>query len=328
VDAEVGLAYDRSGGPFTGRLYMIYTDVANGTARDRNNMDVLLRYSTDGGRHWGNALRVNDDAGTATQMLPRLAVDQTSGQIAVTWLDTRDDQTAGAADDTDDEVDTDVVLYAAVATPTEEGLSLSANARVSAGSTNATASANDVELGDYLGLAFHAGTFRPVWSDNSNSTGNNPDGAGADLDLFTAAVPAAGLPFGGREGVAGLLVGAGPAALLVAPDYPVARKPAPLKLTVLFADGDGIDPATITGDELRLTGPGGYDAPATLRKLKVARDGTSATATYLVAGPDAGRWTASDDGVYTITLNDGAAADRLGNVSTGGEIGNFVVSLG
>jgi hypothetical protein len=29
----------------------------------------------------------------------------------------------------------------------------------------------------------------PSWSDNSNSTGNNPDGALHQLDIYTAAVP-------------------------------------------------------------------------------------------------------------------------------------------
>lgn len=325
IDAEVALAYDRSGGPYNGRLYILYTDVAKGVARDRNNTDIFLRYSTDGGLHFGNALRVNDDEATATQLLPRLAIDQTSGQVAVTWLDTRDDQLASSPDDTDDKVGTDVVLYGAVATPTPEGLSITANARIAAASTNAAASDNEVELGDYLGLDFREGLLHPVWSDNSNSTADNPDGAGADLDLFTANVSASGFAFSGRELHAGLLVGEGPGALLIASDYPVTRKASPLKLTILFADGDGLDRASLDGNELRVTGRNGFDAAATLRNVKLARDGTSALATYLIAGPE-GRWSASSNGVYTIHLS-GSLSDRLGNAVTGGEIGNVVVSL-
>lgn len=37
---------------------------------------------------------------------------------------------------------------------------------------------------DYTGLAFSAGWLYPVWSDNSNSTGNNPDGT-SRLDIVT-----------------------------------------------------------------------------------------------------------------------------------------------
>jgi hypothetical protein len=34
-----------------------------------------------------------------------------------------------------------------------------------------------------------AGTFWPAWSDNSNSTGTNPDGTLHQFDLYTAAIP-------------------------------------------------------------------------------------------------------------------------------------------
>jgi hypothetical protein len=42
--------------------------------------------------------------------------------------------------------------------------------------------------GDYSGLAFYGGTARPAWSDNSNGTGTNSDGALHQLDIYTAAV--------------------------------------------------------------------------------------------------------------------------------------------
>jgi len=38
------------------------------------------------------------------------------------------------------------------------------------------------------GVAFEAGSFYPVWPDNSNSTGDNPNGALFRLDLYTAKV--------------------------------------------------------------------------------------------------------------------------------------------
>ncbi len=44
------------------------------------------------------------------------------------------------------------------------------------------------DYGDYTGLAFQTGFFYPIWSDNSNSTGNNVNGANSALDLYTAAV--------------------------------------------------------------------------------------------------------------------------------------------
>jgi hypothetical protein len=41
----------------------------------------------------------------------------------------------------------------------------------------------------YSGLSFYGGVAYPCWSDNSNSTGTNPDGALNKLDIYTAAVP-------------------------------------------------------------------------------------------------------------------------------------------
>lgn len=328
IDAEAGLAFDRTAGPRRGRLYLLYTDVAAGSSRDRNNTDLFVRYSDDLGATWGNPLRVNDDAGTATQMLPRMAVDQTSGDLAFTWYDTRDDQVPGAPDDTDGKVDTDVVFYGALAKPTAEGLLLSANVRLAAGSSNATASDNGVELGDYTGLDFHAGIVRPIWADNSDSTGDNPDGPRAALDLYTAVVAAADLPAPTRAGVGGSPVaGRGPAAALVAKDYPATRRRAPLKLTIGYSADDGVEAASLGDDDLRITGPNGYDAPASLARVRRVRGRPGAfTATYLVGGPT-GTWTAADDGVYSILLRPDAVLDSAGRGSPGGETGSFVVSL-
>jgi hypothetical protein len=46
----------------------------------------------------------------------------------------------------------------------------------------------------YSGLSFYGGIALPAWADNSNSTGNNPDGALSDLDISTAAVTPAATP--------------------------------------------------------------------------------------------------------------------------------------
>jgi hypothetical protein len=45
-----------------------------------------------------------------------------------------------------------------------------------------------LDFGDYEGLAFEAGSFYPVWADNSNSTRDNPDGRLQAMDVYTARV--------------------------------------------------------------------------------------------------------------------------------------------
>jgi hypothetical protein len=42
--------------------------------------------------------------------------------------------------------------------------------------------------GDYSGNAFYDDLFYPSWADNSNSTGNNPDGKWKYLDVYTARI--------------------------------------------------------------------------------------------------------------------------------------------
>ena len=44
-------------------------------------------------------------------------------------------------------------------------------------------------VGDYTHAAFVGGMFWPAWSDNSNSTGDNPDGTLHQFDLYTAKIP-------------------------------------------------------------------------------------------------------------------------------------------
>jgi hypothetical protein len=60
---------------------------------------------------------------------------------------------------------------------------------VSQGASNANDAANQVDYGDFTGLAFMAGLAHPAWADNSNSTGDNPNGALHAFDVYAAAVP-------------------------------------------------------------------------------------------------------------------------------------------
>ena len=55
------------------------------------------------------------------------------------------------------------------------------------GSTSGVGLGSGNELGDYLGLDFYNNVFYPVWGDNSNSDGNNPNGT-SNLDFYGARV--------------------------------------------------------------------------------------------------------------------------------------------
>jgi hypothetical protein len=69
-----------------------------------------------------------------------------------------------------------------------DGVTWSTPQMISEGASNARASGNAIDFGDYTGLAFSAGVAHPAWADNSNGTGDNPDGTLHAFDVYSAAV--------------------------------------------------------------------------------------------------------------------------------------------
>jgi len=183
VDAEAGFAWDRSGGAHNGRVYLVYTKEEQNESDDTN---IYVRYSDDNGSTWSEGVRVNDDNGTNSQFMPKISLDQTTGNIAVMWYDSRADLGTGGPGDTDGLPNTDAQFWGSFST---NGTSFTPNFQVSAGTSNSHVSGNHIDYGDYDGLSFYGGVAHPAWSDNSNSTGNNPDGTLNKLDIYTAAVP-------------------------------------------------------------------------------------------------------------------------------------------
>ena len=178
IDSESGLAYDRSPGAHHGRVYLMYTD-ANpaGSA----STQLYLRHSDDNGATWSSPVKVNDDTGEASHFLPRLALDESTGNLAVTWYDTRSDPTNISTE-----------FWGAFST--DGGASFGPNFKISAGTSNQAgadpppAGFPDLDYGDYTGASFAQGALYPIWADNSNSTGDNPDGALSYFDVYSARI--------------------------------------------------------------------------------------------------------------------------------------------
>lgn len=184
IDAEANLAWDRSGGAHRGRVYLVWTqETPNGNT---NDTDVMVQSSDDGGATWSPAVKVNDDHTTNSQYDPAIALDQTSGAVALSWYDTRNDLGTGGSGDTNGIPNDDFQVWASYST--DGGASFARNFRVSRGTSNAADAQSGFDVGDYTHAAFVAGSFWPAWSDNSNSTGDNPNGTLHQLDLYTARV--------------------------------------------------------------------------------------------------------------------------------------------
>jgi hypothetical protein len=171
VDAELGLAYDNSNGPHRGRLHLVYTDAPNATS---TNLNIFTRYSDDNAATWSSAHLVNTDSGSRSQFFSKIALDPTTGFIAVVWYDCRN----SAANNR-------VELWGTVSL--DGGVTFLPEVKISAGSTSGVGVGSGNELGDYIGLDFYGGVFHPCWADDSNSTGNNPNGTN-NLDFYTASV--------------------------------------------------------------------------------------------------------------------------------------------
>ena len=195
MDAEAGLAWDRSGGPFNGRVYLVYTDEI---PNESDDTDIFVRFSDNNGASWSAPVRANDDSTTRSQFLPRIALDQTTGDIAVSWHDSRnDDGLGGPWGDTDGIPNTNAQVFATVSR--NGGVTFLPNVQVSAGTSDENGAEPpalccvDIDYGDYTGLAFFDGNFYVAWADNSNSSGDNPDGTLSTMDLYTAKVSVSAL---------------------------------------------------------------------------------------------------------------------------------------
>jgi len=180
VDAEVGLAWIRTGA-FRDRLVMMFTVE---TPDQSDNTDVYVKTSDDEGKTWSKRIRVT--TAVRSQFLPRMAMDPATGHLVVGWHDARLDDGDGVYD-TDGRVNSDAMY--ALSFSADGGTTWTTPQMVSQGASNAKASGNGIDFGDYTGIAFAFGTAHPAWADNSDSTGDNPDGTLHAFDVYSAAVP-------------------------------------------------------------------------------------------------------------------------------------------
>jgi Ca2+-binding RTX toxin-like protein/outer membrane protein OmpA-like peptidoglycan-associated protein len=197
-----------------GRIYVSFVDQGDldGSADagpsaaeivDHNNTDVFVIASDNDGQTWdallgaanaktpfsgstafaGNQgvvlVKIDDDTGTASQFFSWIDVDDTTGDVAVSWYDARNDDGTGALSKNKqlDSIANDEVEYFA-SYSRSGGLTWADNIQVSDGLSSAFLTSTDgANYGDYTGLSFHDGVIHMAWADNSNSTKDNPSAA-------------------------------------------------------------------------------------------------------------------------------------------------------
>jgi hypothetical protein len=172
VDAESEPAFDRSGGAFNGRLYVVYTDRPTVSS---NSTDIFVRHSDDNGATWSPRVRVTDDNTGQPKILPRIQVDQTTGDIAVSWIDARNDPNG-------------VLSEEFIAFSHDGGNSFGQNFQVAPAPSNATIADFGFDFGDFTGLTFNNGVAWPAWPDNSTALASINLDAPNSMDIATAPV--------------------------------------------------------------------------------------------------------------------------------------------
>lgn len=171
IDAEAKLDWDKTGGKYNGRVYLVYTDASSpNPAIGANNMNIMLKYSDNDGATWSQAIQINDTS-VNSRFFPRVKVDQSTGTVGVSWYDCRN----SANNDT---------WQPFCAFSNQGGIAGSwttPNIQITNYLINSTeaVTGDPNEAGDYADCAFFHNVFYPVWADNV--VPGNPDPPTLDI---------------------------------------------------------------------------------------------------------------------------------------------------
>lgn len=157
VNSFPSMAVDRTGGSKNGYVYLTWGQ--RSLAPAGSDADICFAFSSNGGTNWSTPVRVNDDAmnNGENQFFPWMTVDQTSGNIAIVFYDTRDVSST-------DSVDTYVAVSSNGGTNwTNMKASDHAQRLYPLGSPYAAG-----YVGDYIGIAAHNNVLWPFWMDRRN----------------------------------------------------------------------------------------------------------------------------------------------------------------
>ena len=95
--------------------------------------------------------------------------------------------------------------------------------------------------------------------------------------------------------------------------------------SITYSDPSPIDPSTLTGSNLLVTGPNGFSQAATLVAVDSSTPGSPRTATYRIRPPSR-LWMAADDGNYTVALQPSQISDTAGRYAPPMSLGTFTVT--
>lgn len=98
-------------------------------------------------------------------------------------------------------------------------------------------------------------------------------------------------------------------------------------LTVTYSDNAAISRSTVDANDIRVTGPRGYDRLARFVGSDTGSNSPQVVASYAIDPPDNQHWVSLDNGVYTVGMQTNQVADIEGSWVAGGALGQFSVSV-
>ncbi len=221
ITANASIAVDRSRNPvtgeaglFNGRIYVAY--VGRRAPQDvdgHDDTDIFIAFSDDSGADWSTyaftggfpqlvppGAQANDDLDRASQFNPSISVDPITGDVYLSWYDTRNDLPDFVRGRLGNQ---EAQLFFTVGRPETGGITFLQNqivtTRVSNQSLNNPDRAN-LAYGDYSGITGSSGIAYPAWTDKRSILVDNlqtPQIERQIAEVFTARIdvqPAFELP--------------------------------------------------------------------------------------------------------------------------------------
>lgn len=116
-----------------------------------------------------------------------------------------------------------------------------------------------------------------------------------------------------------------PSATLAATDVTRRKSRRDYTFSVVYQDAYKVDATTPDDGDIVVSGPGGFAAARVVAQTQ-GKHASTRVVTYAVSGPG-DRWDASDNGTYTIHLQDGQVRDVTGNAAIGRRLGTLTVDI-
>ncbi len=95
--------------------------------------------------------------------------------------------------------------------------------------------------------------------------------------------------------------------------------------TVTYTDNVAVNVSSLDSNDVRVTGPNGFNQLASLVGVNTTGNGTPRTATYRLTGPG-GSWDAADNGTYTLALEANQVSDTSNNFAAASTLGTFLMA--